>query len=122
MSAPVRPLGDLLRTLIAPAVWFSHFALLYAAETLICIGSPVDRGATMRWTVLLATAAALAGLFILAVRQFRAKKENASRSDRGSSWLRSVSLLLILLSALGIIWTALPATVLPACALEAGLP
>jgi len=114
---PVRPLGDFLRMLIAPAIWFAHFSLLYAAETLICIGPPAARGATMGWAVFLATAAALTGLIILAARLIRAGKMATPKSEDGTAWLRRTSLLLTLLSALGVIWTTLPTAVLPACAL-----
>lgn len=114
-SKLVRPLGDFLRMLIAPAIWFAHFSLLYAAETLICIGPPADRGTTMGWSVLLATAAALTGLIILAARLIRAGKIAPTRPEDGMAWLRRTSLLLTLLSALGVIWTTLPTAVLPAC-------
>lgn len=112
---PVLPLSDFLRVLIGPAIWFVHFSLVYAAEALICIGPPADRGSTMGWTVFLATAAALTGLAILAARPFRSGKKAARRSEDGTAWLRHTPLLLTLLSALGIIWTTLPTAVLPVC-------
>lgn len=115
-SQPVRPLSDFLRVLIAPAIWFAHFSVLYAAEALTCIGSPADRGNTMGWTVILATVAALAGLLILGASLRRSGKMVAPRSGHSTAWLRHTSLLLTLLSALGVIWTTLPATVLPVCA------
>lgn len=114
-SKPVRPLGDFLRMMIAPAIWFAHFSLLYAAQTLICIGPPADRDTTMGWTVFLATAAALTGLIIQAARLIRAGKMAPTKSEDGMAWLRRTSLLLTLLSALGVIWTTLPTAVLPAC-------
>ncbi|WP_291865537.1 hypothetical protein [Bradyrhizobium sp.] len=118
MSAfkPVRPLGDFWRVLIAPAIWFAHFSVLYASEALICTGPPADRGTTMGWTVLLATAAASAGLVVLVAGLLRSGNTAPPTSDPGGSWFRRASLLLALLSALGIIWTTLPTAVLPACA------
>jgi hypothetical protein len=113
---PVRPLGDFLRMLIAPAIWFAHFSLLYAAETLVCLGPPAERGTTMGWMVFLITTAALSGLIILADRLLRSGNAAPPRSDHGSAWLRHTSLLLTLLSALAVIWTTLPTAVLPACA------
>jgi hypothetical protein len=113
---PVRPVGDFLRMTIAPTIWFAHFSVLYAAEALICIGPPADWGATMRWTVILATAAALGGLIILAARLLRSGKNAPPRSEDSAAWLRRTSLLLTLLSALAVIWTTLPTAVLPACA------
>lgn len=115
-SKPVRPFGDFLRVLIAPAIWFAHFSVLYAAEALICIGPQAGRGTTMGWIVMLATAVASTGLIILTVRLLRSGKMAAPRSGHSISWLQRTSLLLTLLSALGIIWTTLPTAVLPACA------
>ena len=114
---PVRPFGDFLRMLIAPAIWFAHFSLVYAAEALICIGPPAGRGTTMGWTVFLATAAALTGLIILAAGILRA----GNTTNQESTWFPRVSLLLTLLCVLGVIWTVLPTLVLPACALPGAL-
>ncbi|MFH1343765.1 MAG: hypothetical protein ABIL01_21535 [Pseudomonadota bacterium] len=114
---PVRPFGDFLRVLIAPAIWFAHFSLVYAAEALICIGPPADQATMMGWIAALVTVAALAGLIILAARLLRSGNTAPSRSDRSEAWLRRTSLLLTLLSALGVVWTTLPTAVLPACAL-----
>jgi hypothetical protein len=91
---PVRPFGDFLRMLIAPAIWFAHFSLLYAAETLICIGPPADRGIAMGWTVILATAAALTGSVILAVRVLRAENSARPRTNQESKLLPHATLLL----------------------------
>lgn len=114
-SKPVRPFGDFLRLLIAPAIWFAHFSSLYAAETLICIGPPADQATTMGWIAVLATAAGLTGLIILAARLRRFGRIAAPGPGHGRSWLRRTALLLTLLSALGIIWTTLPTVILPAC-------
>lgn len=114
---PVRPFRDFLRVLIAPAIWFAHFSVLYGAEALICIGPTADRGTTLGWTVFLATAAASTGLITLVVRLLRSGKMAPRKSEDGTAWLRRTSLLLTLLSALGIVWTTLPTVVLSACAL-----
>ena len=115
---PVRPFGDFLRVLIAPAIWFAHFSVLYAAEALICLGPPVDRGAAMEWTVFLVTAAALAGLVILAVGILRTENAAPPTANQERALLPHATLLLALLSVMGIIWTILPPLVLPACALS----
>ena len=118
---PVRSVGDFLRVLIAPAIWFAHFSVLYAAEALICFGSPGDRGTTMGWTVFLATVPALTGLVIFAVRILRAEDSALPMENQGRALLPRATLLLTLLSVLGIIWTVLPTLVLPACALSGAL-
>ena len=112
---PVRPLGDLLRVLIAPAICFAHLAVVYAGEALICIGPAADQVTTMGQVVILATAAALTGLIILVAGLLRSRNASPPASDHGNSWFRRASLLIATLSALGVIWTTLPAAVLPAC-------
>jgi hypothetical protein len=115
-ASPVRPFGDFLRLLIAPTIWFAHFSLLYAAEALICIGPAADRGGAMGGTVVVVTVAALTGLLILGARLLRSGETVAPEPGHSASWLRRTSLLLTLLSALGILWTTLPTVILPACA------
>jgi hypothetical protein len=115
MSATFKPLGDFLRVLIAPAIWLAHLSIVYGAEALICIGPPADRTTRMGWMIFLATSAAVAGLAILVVGLLRRQNTASSGFDRGNAWLLRASLLLSLLSALGIVWTTLPATILPAC-------
>jgi hypothetical protein len=118
-----RPIGDLLRMLIAPMIWFLHLAIVYAAETLICLG-PTAAGSTststsMTGTVFLSTAVALAGLAVLAVTIVRAANKRApDRTD--TRFLRAASLFLTLISAMAVIWTALPTALLPACATATG--
>jgi hypothetical protein len=121
MSATFKPLGDFLRVLIAPAIWFGHLSIVYAAEALICIGPPADQTTMMRWMVFLATSAATAGLVTLVVGLFRRRHAASRGFDRENAWHARVSLLLTLLSAVGIVWTTLPATILPACASLADL-
>jgi hypothetical protein len=109
---PVRPLGDFLRVLIAPAIWFLHLVILYAAEALICIGPPAVQSTAMAWTVFLATAAALTGLILVILRPGQCPLPS---SDRRNAWFPRASLLLTLLSVLGVIWTIMPTALLPVC-------
>ena len=116
-SKPVRPFGDFLRVLIAPAIWFAHFSFLYGAEALVCIEPSADSGTTMGWMVFLGTAVALIGLMLLGAGLLRSATTASPRSNHDNTWLRRVSLLLTLLSTLAVIWTTLPTAVLPACGL-----
>ncbi len=115
-SKQVRPLGDFLRVLIAPAIWFAHFSVLYAAEALTCLVKTQERGFGMGWTIALATAGALTGQIILIARLLRSGTPVRPAPDDGMAWLRRTSLLLSLLSGLAIVWTTLPAVILPPCA------
>lgn len=118
---PVRPLSDFLRVLIAPAIWFAHLVVIYGAEALICTGSTISSGRAMVWTVAVATAAALIGLIGSAAGLGRPLFHLAGRTDRsGSGFLPVAAKTLSLLSMLGVIWTALPTTLLSVCASPAG--
>lgn len=112
---PVRPLADFLQALAPLLIWFAHLTILYAAETLICIGPPAAAATVMAWTTALATAAALTAL-LLAAWMLRRSKASGTQNLGGSRFLAGVSYLLILLSLLGVVWTTLPTVVLPVCA------
>ena len=121
---PVRPFGDFLRVLIAPTIWFAHLSIVYGAEALICIGPPADRTTRMGWVVFLATSAAMTGLAILVVGLLRRWNATSPNFDRENLWLFRVSWLITVLSTMGIVWTTLPAAILPVCTslADLGLP
>lgn len=118
MSA-ARPLGDLLGVFIPPALWFAHFGVLYGAEALVCTPPAAGRDVLI-WIGAIATVAALAALAWFAVLLRR--RPSADRTDQhtGAAFLRSAALLLALLAALGVAWTAFPLAVVAVCASPAG--
>jgi hypothetical protein len=118
MSAP-RPATDLFAVFIPPALWFAHFGVLYGAEALLCTPPAAARG-TLVWIGALFTVATLAALAWFALQ--RRPRPSADRADAhiGAAFLRSVGLLLTLLAALGVVWTAFPIAFLPVCAPPAG--
>jgi hypothetical protein len=115
----VRPLGDLLELFGGPAIWFAHFVTLYAAEALVCTPGIAPAGA-MTWLAGAATLAALGilGAFGLTVMR-RPAREPAGRHG-GAAFLRAATLWLVLLSAVAVVWVALPIAVLRVCASAAG--
>jgi hypothetical protein len=117
MSA-ARPFGDLLGVCIPPALWFGHFGVLYGAEALACT-PPAGGRHLLIWIGAIATVAALAVLAWLAVSLRRPSAERADEHT-GAAFLRDVTLLLALLSAMGVAWTAFPVAVLPLCASPQG--
>jgi hypothetical protein len=119
VSVPrTRPVADLLRLFVGPVVWFLHLALLYGAEALICT-PPVGSGAAMMWLSIAATATALGTLvFLAAVPAPRGDRRPSEHT--GAAYLHNTTLLLALLSAVGVIWNALPVALVPVCALAAG--
>jgi len=116
MSANVRPVTDLLWLCIGPGLWFAHFAALYGAEALLCT-PPAGSGRVMLWIGAIVTLAVLAALACFAARLTRHDlSEDRPDEHTGAAWLRRVALLLALLSAIGVIWSAFPVAFLAACA------
>lgn len=114
----VQPLSALLQMLTAPVIWFAHFVVLYGTEALVCTPSLANPGA-MTWITIVATLAALGALGAFAVHLMR----NPARTvpaDGAATLLHVASLLLALLSALAVIWVALPTMILPVCAPPTG--
>jgi len=108
-----RPISDFLWIMIGPAIWAAHLFLLYAAETLICISaSPSQR-------IMLVTTATLTGgaLCALAAAAYanrpRAKTLAAAFGER--NFEPFLSMTLAGMSAIAVIWTALPALALRVC-------
>jgi hypothetical protein len=116
-STNVRPLTDLLWALIGPAVWFAHLAVVYGAEALICTEHMAMNARFVSWAVAVTSLATLAALTVLAATLVRLRPTDSRTLDRGGAeFLRSGTLLLVLLSMLGVIWTTMPVAFLPACA------
>jgi hypothetical protein len=113
----VRPLSDLLLLFAGPTIWFGHFAFIYGAEAVICIGPAASDSQRMAWTYALATAGALTGLVLLAATLVRQRRDATGGPDRDAvRFLPRAALALVLLSLLGVSWTIVPAAVLPPCA------
>lgn len=111
----VRPFSDFLRVLIAPAIWFAHFTFLYATETVVCIAAVPDRGTIIIWTGLIATVAAWISLGLQLRGSLVNRRRRHAGADDGTTWLTRTSMLITLISALGIFWTAFPVAVLTPC-------
>lgn len=103
----VRPLSDLLRLGTGPIVWFAHFTLTYGAEVVVC-RPPAPSPGAMLWFGATTTALALIALVWFAMASGR-------RHSTDGAFLRGANLLLAGLAGLGVIWTAVPLTILRAC-------
>jgi hypothetical protein len=115
----VRPLGDFLQLFTGPVVWFAHFVALYGAEALICTPGLATTGA-MFLVAGVATLAALAVLGGFGIRVLRRPAHDPGDSHDGATFLRSATLLLAVLSAIAVVWVALPTALLPVCTSAAG--
>lgn len=116
MSTSARPLADLLRLFIGPGLWFGHLTVLYGAEALICT-PPVASGRLMTWIASGATIVVLGALALFGAALVRQLAPDEGLEEHtGAAFLRGTALLLAALSAFGVMWTALPVALLPACA------
>ena len=106
-----------MRLLIAPGVWLAHFTFAYVLVSLVCSAGGAQREilgiALVPLTVGMATIAACA-VFVLQgwvdYRRWRAHEAGTQ------GFISIVSVLLCGLSAIGVLWVAFPAFVLPPCA------
>lgn len=110
----VRPLGDFFLLFTGPGIWFAHFVVMYGAEALICTGSTGSSGRQMVWVTVAATGFALAAITTFIARLRRHIPAGETGHDE-SRFRRVVSIVLAILSMLGVLWVALPAALLSAC-------
>jgi len=120
MSTHVRPLADLLRLFIGPGLWFVHFIVLYGAEALICT-PPATSARAMTWIASAATTMVLGALAVFGwALMRRPPPDDRLEEHTGAAFLYVTALMLAALSALGVVWTALPVALLPVCSPPAG--
>lgn len=116
-SSKMRSLSELGFCVMGPSLWVVHLVVLYGGHTLICSGLGESR-ADDTWPSLVATVTvcALLGLAVLVVLQLRHAGLSRFNDVGGrSNFLRRVGLALSGLSALGIVWGTLPATMVSHC-------
>jgi hypothetical protein len=107
---------ELVLSLAGPIVWAAHFFVMYAAETLVCIGAAPSRGQFLTIAIP-GTTAALIGLAVFIAWQLRfgSHARPTAREGDGSWFLRRASAALAALAMLAILWSAVPVLLLPAC-------
>lgn len=116
-STRTRSIAALLVVFAAPMVWFSHFVVMYGAEALICMdGAVATRHGGFVVFAGAITTIALAIIAGIALLRFIGDRRRGSRSAP-DTWifLRDVAAMLAFLAGVGVLWLALPATVLTLC-------
>ncbi|HET6389205.1 hypothetical protein [Hyphomicrobium sp.] len=115
-----RHVWEFVETLLGPIIYLGFFGLSYFVATLGCVLSRgnepmiADPQTTVRIAVLVLTFLALAMIARLTKNGVRLLSQG--RDDREDTFLGMLTLALAALSALAIIWTALPvATVQQSC-------
>jgi hypothetical protein len=118
-AAPkARSIADLLLCLVGPAVWTTHFMVMYGANALICAGTGASQGAGLfRTMAAVATIVGLLGLagFVAWCLSVHRSGLRAPTGDEQTKFAHQVSILLAALSMLGMAWVALPAMLLAPC-------
>lgn len=108
-----RSIAALIACLAGPVIWAAHFFLLYGLEAPLCSRAGFTNPAALFGTIAsVATAGALAALTIVLTMLLR----RAAR--RGSTFLNRIATGLALLATAGVLWVAMPAVLLQACAQE----
>lgn len=120
MSKHTRHIGEFVEALAGPAIYLGFFGLAYFAAALIC---PLSSGndpllsepqSVIGGTILVLT---IVALFLLAVIAIDALRRLAGqKGDQQDTFLALLTVALAAFSALAVIWTALPASiVVPVC-------
>ena len=106
-------LTDVLRWLAGPIIWAAHLLIVYASESILCTrGGGADGHFIL---VLLASAAALAGLLAIVIRGWRGQPARATENLNGSAFMDKAAIMLGMLSLIAVLWSAVPALVISAC-------
>lgn len=118
MRAPFRS-DSLLAMIAGPTVWTVHFLACYVTVSLACAAGSAGPVLPTIVAVTAASLVLLAGIGLAAWRRWRAVR--GSKQVRGQDaavtpFLALVTLMLSVLSAIAVLWVALPSAMLPSCA------
>lgn len=106
-----------MRLLVAPSVWLAHFTFSYVVVSLVCSAEAAGRELLGFALVPLAVGAAtIAACALFVVQGYIDYSRWRTLEDRTRVFTSVVSVMLCGLSALGVLWVAFPAFVLPPCA------
>jgi hypothetical protein len=98
--------------ILAPIVWSVHLLAVYVASALVC-----ERGGSVQLIPPLAlgiTILAGIALALLGVAAWRRSRQPAEAVER-QIFVRNVALLVIAISAVGLVWNTLPGVMTPTC-------
>lgn len=108
--------NSLAAMLAPPTIWALHFLACYLIVSLACANGA---GQHAVWLGIgLASAAGLALIALIALRNgriWRAARERHEHEEDAAPFFAVTTLLLCAISALALIWVALPAIMLPPC-------
>lgn len=116
---------DLWRVIAAPIIWATHFLFCYVTVAIFCekVGRAAELG-TARWVVALATIVALAGIGWSSHALWRVRGRSLTDDDfeyehntpeERHRFLSHVALMLCVLSAVAVLYVAIPTFYLSTC-------
>jgi hypothetical protein len=110
--------GMLIYLALGPIIWALHLTLVYGAHTLLCARG-IASGAQGPWVataiVVVATVVAL-GLLVVATRRLWKNPRRRGPAAGALSFYDAVMLLLLLLSAVAVIWAGATSLIVSPCA------
>lgn len=118
MGAPFRS-DSLLAVIAGPMVWTAHFLACYLTVSLACAAGSAGLVPPTIAVVTAASLVLLAGIGLAAWRRWRSGRgrEHTRGHDAAvAPFLGLVTLMLSVLSAIAVLWVALPGAMLPSCA------
>jgi hypothetical protein len=118
MTARPRPITSMLLALAGPIVWLAHFLALYLAEAFLCTFPGPASTITLRAMAAVLTVLAVLVLAV-AARGYASGYGGFGGSNPSNAHL-ALARPLALLSILAVLWTFVPAVLLPACTPGAG--
>lgn len=115
--------ASLWRITFAPVIWAVHFAVSYAATAIVCarFAGPADQLGTLRGVIAGLTVLALAAIAVIGARSWISwdlidnSDYEAARAESRHAFLGHISFLLSIVSAIGVVFVALPIVVLATC-------
>jgi hypothetical protein len=121
MTTPSNPaekfIGIALLALAGMFIWVLHFAVVYAAQHMLCVTLGERAGFWVETSIIVITATALAVLAVLIFKPDIALRLDTEqgRPERTRQFISGIIRLLALLSFFAVLWSGIAMFFLPAC-------
>jgi len=115
-----RAMDAILQLLFAPTVWMLHFTIIYAVQSTFCIFGPPARVLSFDLVQLAASFLTVLALAAIGAAMWGSipihRKPVLEDQPLLQRFFRNSTRVLCLLSAIGLLWTGIPALILHSCA------
>lgn len=110
-----KPISDFLWVLSGPIIWAVHFFSIYLVEALLCTAS-MPSGSAMTAATSILTGAALLAMFAIVAHRIPLSEIGLNSAHDEKGFLAFLTAILVILSALAVIWVTIPGVWLSVCA------